>query len=256
MGSSVIVADNHPLFRVALGTLLREQHGLEVVAEAAEGRQALELCRRFKPDLVVMAVRMPEVNGLEASRVIKREFPDTGVLLLSDYDTSGLVGEALEAGAFEAGACGYILKTATPQQIIGAIREALEVASPVNRKLGDMQLPPGEYSLKLDSDMFSLRGASGHEVGKVGIFSLRQASKDAIEKGAWESVSEERATPYVTVLTPRQRQVVELVSEGLTNAQIGERLYLRESTVKQHLRAAYKRLRVSNRTEAANRIRP
>lgn len=249
MPSRIIIADNHPLFRGALVELLREHSGLEVVAEAAEGHQALELCRRFKPDLIVMDAHMPGVNGLEATRTTKRELPDTGVLLLSDYEDPDLSGEAIEAGA-----SGYILKTATPQQIIGALHEVLKDTSPVNQKLAmelDIQLPLG-YSLELVSDLFTLRGAAGEFVAT---FSLRGASKEAIEKVAWESVSEESVIPDVTVLTPRQRQVVELASEGLSNAQIGERLYLTESTIKQHLRAAYKRLRVHNRTEAANRIR-
>lgn len=253
----IIVADNHPLFRVALVDLLREHSGLEVVAEATQGRQALELCRRFEPDLVVMDVRLPEVTGPEATRAIKRELPHTGVLLLSDYEDPDLVGEVIEAGA-----SGYVLKTATPQQMIGAIREALKGAQwPLNRKLAmeleDIQLPPG-YSLELDSVVLTVRGPDGESVSTLG---LRGASKDAVEKAARESGSEERAAPEeraaadVTVLTPRQRQVVELAAEGLSNAHIAGRLYLTESTVKQHLRAAYKRLGVSNRVEAANRIR-
>lgn len=248
MSSRIIIADNHTLFRVTLGDVLREHSDLEVVAEAAEGHQALELCHRFKPDLVVMDVRMPEVNGLEATRTIKQELPDTRVLLLSDYDDPDLVREAIEAGA-----SGHILKTATPQQMFGAIREALEGASPVSPKLDkelDVQLPPG-YSLQPNADVLTLRGAAGDVVS---IFSMRGASKGAIEKAAWESTSDESSIPDVTVLTPRQRQIVELAAEGLSNAEIGERLYLKETTVKQHLRAAYKRLGVSNRIEAANRI--
>ena len=109
--SRAIVADNHPLFRAALVTLLREHCGLEVVAEAADGQEALECCRRFRPDLVVMNVRLPEVDALETTRTIRQEFPRTIVLVLNGYGDPDILADALEAGA-----AGYILKSASPDR--------------------------------------------------------------------------------------------------------------------------------------------
>ena len=130
MPSRIIVADAQHLFRVALGNLLKEHSGWEVVAEAADGREALEYCRGFRPDLVIMDVRMPEVDGLVVTRAIKREFPRTVVLMLCAYGDADLLEEALEAGA-----SGFILKTSTPRQITNAVRRALEGATPLDQGL-------------------------------------------------------------------------------------------------------------------------
>jgi two-component system response regulator DegU len=128
--SRVIVADNHPLFRAALVGLLTEHCGLEVVAEAADGQEALECCRRFSPDLVVMDVRLPEVDALETTRTIRQEFPRTVVLVLNGYGDPDILADALEAGA-----AGYILKSASPRQITDAIGKVLEGASPVDQEI-------------------------------------------------------------------------------------------------------------------------
>jgi DNA-binding NarL/FixJ family response regulator len=108
---------------------------LEVVAEAADGQEALECCRRFRPDLVVMDVRLPEVDGLEATRAIKQELPSTVVLVLNGYGDPDILADALEAGA-----AGYILKSASPQQITDAIRKAIDGASPVDQEIATQLL--------------------------------------------------------------------------------------------------------------------
>ena len=108
---------------------------MEVVAEAADGQEALECCRRFRPDLVVMDVGLPEVDGLEATRTIKQELPSTVVLVLNGYGDPDILAEALEAGA-----AGYILKSASPQQITDAIRKAIDGASPVDQEIATQLL--------------------------------------------------------------------------------------------------------------------
>jgi DNA-binding NarL/FixJ family response regulator len=115
--------------------LLSEHPGWEVVAEAAGSREAVECCRRFTPDLVVMDLRMPEVDGLDATRAIKRDSPSTVVLVLNGYGDPDLLAEALEAGA-----AGYVRKSATPKQITNAVREALEGASPVDQGIATQSL--------------------------------------------------------------------------------------------------------------------
>src|ERR671914_2833171 len=96
----IVVADSHTLFRGTLSDLLNQHPGWEVVAEEADGRGAVQCCRRYRPDLVVMDVRMPEVDGVVVTRAIKREFPSTVVLMLCGYGDADLLEEALEAGAF------------------------------------------------------------------------------------------------------------------------------------------------------------
>jgi DNA-binding NarL/FixJ family response regulator len=221
MPSRAIVADNHPLFRAALSSLLREHSGLEVVAEAADGREALDCCRRFKPDLVVMDVRMPEVDGLEATRAIKREHPHPVVLVLNGYGDPDVLVDALEAGA-----AGYIPKSATPQQISDAIQKALEGASLVVDQKTATQLllclldkPRNEFS----SLLAPKRPPSG----------------------------EHAAAAPLMPLTQREVEVLRLIAWGYTNRQIAQSLFVSVSTVKKHVQRIIAKLGVSDRTHAA-----
>src|SRR5215218_640175 len=103
--SRIVVVDDHPLYRSAIRQMLEGQAGLEIVGEAPDGLHALELCRRIRPTLVLMDLIMPEMDGLEATRTIKKEFPDTLVLILTASEDQDHL-----AKAFRAGAGGYILK--------------------------------------------------------------------------------------------------------------------------------------------------
>ena len=118
--SRIILADDHPLFRSALRRVLDAQADLEVVGEASDGQEAVELCRRFSPDLVLMDVRMPTMDGLEATRQIKGELPRTIVLVLTELKDPNHLSEVLEAGA-----AGYVLKSAPITEIVDAVRKVL-----------------------------------------------------------------------------------------------------------------------------------
>jgi DNA-binding NarL/FixJ family response regulator len=211
MPSRIIVADAQHLFRVALANLLKEHSGWEVVAEAADGREALEYCRRLRPDLVIMDVRMPEVDGLVVTRAIKREFPSTVVLMLCGYGDADLLEEALEAGA-----SGFILKTSTPQQITDAVRQALERATPLDQGLATGLL------LRLIS---GARKGSTSGSGSPG--------------------------PSSVTLTQREVEVLRLIAQGRTNRQIAGSLFVSVSTTKKHVQRIFSKLEVSDRTQAA-----
>jgi DNA-binding NarL/FixJ family response regulator len=128
--SRIVVADDHPLIREALTRTIDEQPDLEAVAEATNGLEALELCRRFQPDLVLMDVLMPKMDGLEATRQIKRELPRTSVLILTASENPNHLTEALKAGA-----AGYVQKGATTQETMGAVRKVLEGDSALDQEL-------------------------------------------------------------------------------------------------------------------------
>jgi NarL family two-component system response regulator LiaR len=216
----VIIVDDHPLFRVALGSLLRKNSDLEVVAEAADGRQAIELCVRFRPDLVLMDVRMPGMDGLETTRAIKREHPSTVVLILSAYGDADLLAEALEAGA-----SGYVLKTASLQEITDAIQRVLESASPL-------------------------------DAGSSTELLLRLMGQDRKERPSLVDPKrphggEHARTPLSAALTRREVEVLRLLARGHTNAQIARDLLVSKSTVKKHVQRIISKLKVSGRTQAA-----
>jgi DNA-binding NarL/FixJ family response regulator len=133
--SRIVVADDHPLIRHALTTTIDKQPDLEAVGEATDGLEAVELCRRFQPELVLMDVLMPKMDGLEATRQIKREFPRTSVLVLTALEDPDYLSEALKAGA-----AGYVQKGATTQETIGAVRKVLEGESSLDQEVATQLL--------------------------------------------------------------------------------------------------------------------
>ena len=116
----LLIADDHALVRSGLRSMLQREPGIEIVGEARNGREAVELCRSLRPDLVLMDVRMPEMDGLEATRAIKREHPETGVLMVTMHENRDYMLEATKAGA-----AGYVLKDASRNELLSAVRRVL-----------------------------------------------------------------------------------------------------------------------------------
>jgi DNA-binding NarL/FixJ family response regulator len=154
--SRVVVVDDHPLMLCAIRQMLSTQADLEVVGEAVDGQAAVELCRRLRPDLVLMDVSMPTMDGLEATRQIKREHPRTIVLVLTASDYPHDLAEALEAGA-----AGYILKNAPTTQTLDAIRKVLAGESSLDQEVSTrllMQLRKQAPTKERPQKEKSLRG--------------------------------------------------------------------------------------------------
>src|SRR5918997_2673023 len=116
----ILIADDHALVREGLRTMLSGEEGLEVIAEANDGQQALTLCRELEPDLVLMDVRMPVMDGLEATRKIKQEMPKTSVMMVTMHENPDYLFEAVKVGA-----AGYVLKDASGERLLSAGRGAL-----------------------------------------------------------------------------------------------------------------------------------
>jgi two-component system, NarL family, response regulator DegU len=195
---------------------------LEVVAEAADGQEALECCRRYSPDLVVMDVRLPEVDARETTRTIRQKFPRTIVLVLNGYGDPDILADALEAGA-----AGYILKSASPRQITDAIGKVLEGESPVDQEIAT------EVLLRL--------------------LDKRRQEEPTSPLAPKDSAGGEHtaADPPPALLTQREVDVLRLVGRGYTNGQIARSLFVSVSTVKKHVQRIIAKLRVADRTQAA-----
>ena len=118
--ANVVVVDDHDLARAGLRSLLSGERGIQVVGEAASGKEALSLCRRKRPDLVLMDVKMPDMSGLAVTRAIKFDSPGTSVILLTAYESADYLVEALQAGA-----AGYLLKGASKSEIVTTVRRVL-----------------------------------------------------------------------------------------------------------------------------------
>ena len=126
----LLIADDHALLRTGMRAMLEAEPDLEVVGEAGNGREAVELCRELLPDLVLMDLSMPEMDGIEATRQIKVELPKTGVLVLTDHADQEMLLEAIRAGA-----AGYVLKGVRPDELVGVARATLGGESPVDQEL-------------------------------------------------------------------------------------------------------------------------
>src|SRR3712207_1584966 len=126
----IMITDDHALVRDGLRSMLEDEPGLEVVGEAANGREALELCRSLKPNLVLMDVRMPEMDGLEATRAIKQELPSISVLMVTMHENPDYLLAALSAGA-----AGYVIKGASEDRLVNAINRTLNGEFPLKQEL-------------------------------------------------------------------------------------------------------------------------
>jgi DNA-binding NarL/FixJ family response regulator len=126
----VLIADDHDLVREGLRAVLAGEEDLRVVGEARDGQEALRMCRSLKPDLVLMDVRMPKSDGLEATRAIKEEMPKVSVVMVTMHENPDYLLEAIRAGA-----AGYILKDAEGERLVGAVRRTLNGESPLDEGL-------------------------------------------------------------------------------------------------------------------------
>jgi NarL family two-component system response regulator LiaR len=195
----VVIADDHPLLRRGLEGALRLYGDIRVVAQVGDGEQAISACERFRPDVVLMDLVMPGLEGASATREILLRSPSTKVLVLTSYSDEARVQEA-----FDAGAIGYLMKDISGDDLAAAIRRA-------------------------------------------------SAGKPTLAPKAAEVLMRQVASPGLQGqdLTPRERQVLRLLADGLTNAEIAERLVVSLSTVKGHVSSIISKLGASSRTEAA-----
>jgi DNA-binding NarL/FixJ family response regulator len=245
----LLIADDHALVREGLRTMLSGEEGIEVIAEANDGRQALDICRELKPELVLMDVRMPVMDGLEATKRIKNEMPKTSVMMVTMHENPDYLFEAVKAGA-----AGYVLKDASGERLLNAVRRTLEGESPLNQELA-MRL------LRRLARENSSEGGSGG--------TSREPPEDAPEEAEGEGDKSLTTHPVATrpgahqagsggaaqieSLTPREVEVLKLLSQGKTNPQIAQNLLFSVSTVKAQVRSILAKLGVSDRTQAAVR---
>ena len=210
----LVLVDDHHLLRRGFRSLLSSEPGLEVVGEASNGIEAIEICRRLEPDLVLMDVRMPEMDGITATRHIKREQPGVSVLMVTMHENPDYLLEALDAGA-----AGYVLKDAPADRLISAVHRTLNGESPLNQELATRL--------------------------------LRRLAEEKQQK-PYSSPSTNR-DPMGEALTPRETEVLVLLTTGQTNQQIAQSLTISKGTAKVHVERIIRKLGVSDRTQAAVR---
>ncbi len=203
MSIRVLIADDEELVRTGLRLILEAEHDIEVVGEASNGRLAVEAAAACRPDVVLLDVRMPELDGVQAARLIRDSGSSAQVVILTTFELDQYVYDALHAGA-----SGFLLKDAPAHQLLAAVRAAAA---------GDAVLAPS-VTRRLIAE-FARRGPR-------------------------------TATAVFDALTDREREVLQLLARGMSNAEIGAELYIGEGTVKTHVARLLMKLGVRDRVQA------
>jgi DNA-binding NarL/FixJ family response regulator len=203
---TVLLVDDDALMRAGLRAVISSDDGLEVVGEAADGREAVARAPRLAPDVVLMDVRMPELDGIAATRELLAAAPAAKVLILTTFEEDEYV-----FGALAAGAAGFVLKRTRPEELLAAIRTVAD---------GESLLSPAVTRRVVERVVRRSPGAPREDDGR-----LRQ-------------------------LTPRERDVFDLVARGLTNREVATALTVEESTVKTHVKRMLAKLGLRDRVQA------
>ncbi|SIN84243.1 response regulator [Agromyces cerinus] len=220
MSIRVLVVDDQSLVRGGFRTILDSEDGIEVVGEAANGEEAIDAVAALSPDVVCMDVQMPGMDGLEATRRITAdEASAAAVLVLTTFNREDYLFAALEAGA-----SGFLLKNSSPEQLI----EAVQVVA-----RGDALLSP-DVTRRVIEAVASRAGRAS------------AAPADSAESTG----SEPKPSPELDTLTDREREVLEQLAAGLSNAEIAERLWVGEATVKTHVSKVLMKLGLRDRVHA------
>lgn len=212
----VLLADDHNLVRAGIAQLLALEPDIDVVGEAADGIQAHAQAVAHRPDVILMDLDMPRSNGFEAIAAIKADLPDAIIVILTYSEDERDIAEAVRRGAQ-----GYLLKSLEPDTLASHIRAAVGGASPMSAAV----------TRKLMMDLRRGDGPGGAD--------------QADQPGAAQGEGAERMP-----LTPREMQILALIAEGATNKEIGQRIFLAENTVKNHLKHILAKLKVENRAQA------
>jgi two-component system response regulator NreC len=202
MGITILLVDDHKILRQGLRTLLAKEIDMQVVAEAEDGRDAVRLVREMSPQVVIMDVGMPDLNGIEATRQILQESPETKVIALSMHSDRRFVTNMIKAGA-----SGYLLKDSAFEELATAIRVVM-----------------------------SRKTYLSHEIAHVVV-------KDYVQGGSKDDPS------VFSILSPREREVLQLMAEGKTNRQIAEMLNVSLKTIETHRQQIMNKLEIHNIVE-------
>lgn len=209
----VVIADDQMLVREGLRELMKHWDEFEIVGEAANGKEAVDICRDLQPDMVLMDVQMPIMDGVGATKVIASDCPNTSVIML----TVALDDDSL-FGALRNGAKGYVLKDTSSKELRSHLKGVAKGEFPLS----------GLAATKL--------------VNRIG------PGGGAAEKG---NAVEEEIAACVSMFTPREIEILKLAAEGLSNKEIGDSLYLSAGTVKKHMSSIMQKLGLENRVQVA-----
>lgn len=214
MTTKIVIIDDHQLFREGVKRILEFEKSFKVVAEGDDGSEALTIVEEHRPDVVIMDINMPEMNGVEATRELIKNYPNTKVIILSIHDDENYVTHALQTGA-----CGYLLKEMDADALIEAVRVVADGGSYLHPKVTHNLV--NEY---------------------------RKLAAGVGRGGSYAQTVEIRRPLHL--LTRRECEVLQMLADGKSNRGIGESLYISEKTVKNHVSNILQKMNVNDRTQA------
>ena len=224
----VLIVDDHPVVRQGLRSLLELQEEIEVLGEATNGLEAVDQTSRVLPDVVLMDLVMPEIDGIEATRRIRAVSPSTQVIVLTSFSEDEQVFSAIKAGALS-----YLLKNVSPADLIKAIEAAYRGEAQLHPEIAK-KLMVNESFVRINQPLFDQSKRVDQTVWLL---------MEEVSVGARQSTSEE--------LTERELGVLQLIARGQSNREIGEELVISGETVKTHVSNILSKLHLADRTQAA-----
>ncbi|SDC00152.1 MULTISPECIES: response regulator transcription factor [unclassified Candidatus Frackibacter] len=227
----VLVSDDHSLVRKGIMTLLDNESDIKVVGEATNGKEAVKKARKLKPDVILMDLSMPGIDGMEATRKITASNLKSKVLILTVHEEEGYFKEALEAGG-----SGYILKKAADVELLSAIRAVYREEVFIYPSMTKILL--SNYLTTEDNNKINKKNRDQKEK----CLSCQQENKNEIDE------NQDQDDNY-SLLSNREREVFELVAKGYTNKQIGQKLVISVKTVETHKFRMMKKLELNKRSE-------
>lgn len=214
MTTKIVIIDDHQLFREGVKRILDFEPSFEVVAEGDDGSEAIQLVEQHQPDVVIMDINMPNINGVEATASLIEKYPESKVIILSIHDDENYVTHALRTGA-----TGYLLKEMDADALVEAVKVVADGGSYLHPRVT-------------------------HNLVKE----YRRLSED--EQGADKYISPVEIRRPLHLLTRRECEVLQLLADGKSNRGIGEALFISEKTVKNHVSNILQKMNVNDRTQA------
>ena len=229
----VLIADDHALLRQGLCRILDMEEDIEVIAQAADGEEAVALAQAVHPDVVLMDINMPGVNGLEATRLIKEASPEIKVIALTIHDDDEYVFKVIEAGAG-----GYVLKDVDPSNLADAIRTVQKGHAYLRSPLLEKVLEEFTRLSRAQGEVAAVKEWQGSTTYGSGSLGANQRY-------------ETKEKSLLTRLTIREREILECIVGGQSNKEIADTLDISEKTVKNHVSNILRKLELADRTRAA-----
>ena len=245
--SRVLLVDDQPLFRRAIATLIAEQPDFAVVGEAINGQDAIDKSRALHPDLVVMDIEMPVMDGVEAVRILRDTQPEIKIVVLTVSEDEDYLFDAVRFGAH-----GYLLKDLQPEQLYEMLRAVRRGETPISPVMAGRLLAEfrrqGEPASNSQASAPAATGASASMPSTAG----STLTSSTAEAALTDTVDGHPLTsPAARILTRRELETLQYVADGMSNKEIGVALSITEGTVKNHVHNALEKLQLENRIQAA-----